>query len=224
MSAFPDKTAVVMPVYSHVNYRLQNLLLTAQVPCIQNFGTSVIAMARSILATRALKTDMERFIWLDADMVLTYDHLMQLATEERPLVSGVYVSSNAEPCVGVGNQETVLPETGYLPIQWAGMGCVSMHRSVLERVCEGMPLLPLYGGIYPCFADLFLDADRRVVFPDDPSAVFWLTEDLAFFYRCREAGIEPMLKCDLRVAHLKEFPLPVIPGRALGRNGKGFGA
>jgi hypothetical protein len=220
---FPDNVAVVMPVYSHVNYRLQNLLLTMQVPCIQNFGTSVIALARSVLASRCLKTDIQRFVWLDADMVLKPDDLMQLATEEKPLVSGVYVSSNAEPCVGVASTEQVLPETGYMPIEWAGMGCVTMHRSVLETVCENMAMLPMFGGIYPCFADLFLDADRQVVLPDDPKAVFWLTEDLAFFYRCRAAGITPELKCDLRVAHLKEFPLPVIPGRALGRNGKGFG-
>jgi hypothetical protein len=195
-----------------------------QAPCIQNFGTSVIAMSRSVLATRALKTKMKRFVWLDADMVLTENDLMQLATEEQPLVSGVYVSSNAEPCVGVAqNTEQPLPESGYIPIEWAGMGCVSMAREVLEKVCEPLPLLPLHGGVYPAFADLFFDADRAVVFPDDPNAIFWFTEDLAFFWRARQAGFQPMLKCDLRVSHLKEFPLPVIPGRAIGRNGKGFG-
>jgi hypothetical protein len=225
MTKFPEGVCVVMPVYSHVNYRLQNLLLEMQVPCIQNFGTSVIAMARSVLASRCLKVpNMKRFVWLDADMVLTRENLMQLATEENPLVSGVYVSSNAEPCVGVAsNTEQELPESGYIPIEWAGMGCVSMAREVLEKVCEKLPLLPLHGGIYPAFADLFFNADRQVVYPDDADAVFWFTEDLAFFWRARQAGFTPLLKCDLRVAHLKEFPLPVIPGRAIGRNGKGFG-
>jgi hypothetical protein len=219
---FPEKTAVVMPVYGHVNYRLQNLLFMAQVPCIQNFGTSDIALARSVLAAGCLRTDFRRFIWLDADMVLTMEQLMMLALEERPLVSGVYVSSDATPCVGVTTEnEQVLPAEGYLPIEWAGMGCVSMDRSVLEKVCEGLPLLPLYGGIYPAFAHVFLNADREPVMPDDPSAVFWYTEDLSFFWRCREAGITPLLRCDLRVSHLKEFPLPVIPQSALKSKQKG---
>jgi hypothetical protein len=218
----PDNVAVVMPVYSHVNYRLQHLLSTTQVPCIQNFGTSDIALARSVLASKCLRTRFERFIWLDADMVLTESDLVQLATEENPLVSGVYVSSDATPCVGVTTEhEQVLPASGYIPIEWAGMGCVSMHRSVLEAVCDGLPMLPLYGGIYPAFAHLFFNADREPVLADDPSAVFWYTEDLSFFWRCREAGITPLLKCDLRVSHLKEFPLPVIPQSALKSKLKG---
>jgi hypothetical protein len=215
---FPEDVVVVMPVFHHVDYRLQQVLSKAGAQVIANYGTSDIALARSYLITQVLKKlpNIKRMVWLDSDIVLTEEQLFRLAEHDEVLVSGVYVQSNGTPCVGT---RTVmqLPESGLLEIDWAGFGCVSMAREVAEVICSKLPEVSLFGGVYPAFAHLAMSEDRFVVPFDDPRAKFWLTEDLSFFHRAREAGFTPMLQCDLRVAHVKEFPLPVIPQSVIGK-------
>lgn len=204
-----DEFCVLMPVYSHVNFRLQNLLHEMSIPVLANTGMSDIAMSRSLIISKALReTKVKRFLWLDADMVMKKEDMITMLTHPEPLVSGVYVNSEGNVCCR-SEVNMPLPESGLIDIKWAGFGCVSMAREVAEAVVEGMPLLPVYNGVWPAFFPILVDADGNEVGVDNPKAVFWKTEDLSFFWRAKKKGYQAKLQCDVRLGHLKEVPLPV---------------
>jgi len=219
-----ESAIILIPVYHHINYRLQELLTRTQFPCIRAYGNSDIALCRSRLLTTALQTKATRFLWLDADMVIEEKDLFDMLTTDAPLLSGVYVTADCVPCLQTAPEYVgkPLPESGRIPINWAGFGCVSMAREVAEAVVSRLPYLKT--GVWPAFFPMLLDESGKEVGASDPTAHHWYSEDMSFFKRARDAGYQAELQCDVRLGHLKEIPIPVMANQALLAMAKGMGA
>lgn len=146
-------------------------------------------------------------LWVDSDIVLNLDALYLLwhaaDAETAPIVSGVYfISKEPEgttmrpfPCVfrdrGDEGIEYLhpLPEMELVDCDLAGFGILMMHRSVVEKMREKLPSKNF-------FTEEFGEGDDKFV-----------GEDIVFFRKMKEAGIQLKAHTGALVKHMKRFSL-----------------
>lgn len=144
--------------------------------------------------------------WVDSDVVVSPDTFNILWESkdavERPIVSGVYFTTdqpeeplmvplptlfnfiNTEETVGVSRIHP-MPKNELIKIGAAGMGFVLMHRSVVERIKEVIPDVPL--------------------FSDIGHGKNFLGEDIYFFALCDKAEIPVYAHTGATAPHMKRF-------------------
>lgn len=146
-------------------------------------------------------------LWVDSDIVLTIDALYLLwhaaDAETAPAVSGVYfISKEPEgttmrpfPCVFMDLGENKiqylhpLPEMELVDCDLAGFGLFLMHRSVVEKMREKLPTKSF-------FAEQHGNNDEEFV-----------GEDIIFFRKMKQAGIQLKAHTGALVKHMKRFSL-----------------
>jgi hypothetical protein len=146
-------------------------------------------------------------LWIDSDIVLTIDALYLLwhaaDAQTAPAVSGVYfISKEPEgttmrpfPCVFMDLGENKiqylhpLPEMELVDCDLAGFGLFLMHRSVIEKMREKLPTKSF-------FAEQHGDNDEEFV-----------GEDIIFFRKMKQAGIQLKAHTGALVKHMKRFSL-----------------
>lgn len=146
-------------------------------------------------------------LWIDSDIVLTIDALYLLwhaaDAQTAPAVSGVYfISKEPEgttmrpfPCVFMDLGENKiqylhpLPEMELVDCDLAGFGLFLMHRSVVEKMREKLPTKSF-------FAEQHGDNDEEFV-----------GEDIIFFRKMKQAGIQLKAHTGALVKHMKRFSL-----------------
>jgi hypothetical protein len=146
-------------------------------------------------------------LWVDSDIVLTIDALYLLwhaaDAQTAPAVSGVYfISKEPEgttmrpfPCVFMDLGENKiqylhpLPEMELVDCDLAGFGLFLMHRSVVEKMREKLPTKSF-------FAEQHGDNDEEFV-----------GEDIIFFRKMKQAGIQLKAHTGALVKHMKRFSL-----------------
>jgi len=147
-------------------------------------------------------------LWVDSDIVLNIDALYLLwhaaDSEKTPIVSGVYfISKEPEgttmrpfPCVfkDLGKSEIQylhpLPEMELVDCDLAGFGILMMHRSVVEKMREKLPSKSF-------FAEDHGNGDDNE----------FVGEDIIFFRKMKEAGIQLKAHTGALVKHMKRFSL-----------------
>jgi len=151
------------------------------------------------------KTDW--LLWVDSDIVLTPQVFAQLweAADKatRPVVTGVYFISKENeqtmmapyPCLFMetGDEHNIayvhpLPDNQVMKVDCAGMGLVLMHRSVVTKLREKYP-------------------DQSVFAEIEGLGVKFVSEDIVFFRKLKEAGIPVYAHTGARVKHMKRFSL-----------------
>ena len=147
-------------------------------------------------------------LWVDSDIVLNIDALYLLwhaaDSEKAPIVSGVYfISKEPEgttmrpfPCIfkDLGKSEIQylhpLPEMELVDCDLAGFGILMMHRSVVEKMQEKLPSKSF-------FAEDHGNGDDNE----------FVGEDIIFFRKMKEAGIQLKAHTGALVKHMKRFSL-----------------
>jgi len=147
--------------------------------------------ARDELAQAALKTDIDYFLWIDADQVYprnTPEILMAHVDSGKLVVGGITPrSDNGLPMIRKRLEDGTYCYTDKVPkglfkVDAMGMGGVMTHRSVFEKLKYPYFMMrPLNGG--------------------------YLAESLSFFERCNEAGIETWCDTTLQYVHMEMKPV-----------------
>lgn len=148
----------------------------------------------------------EWLLWVDSDVVISPETFKLLwdskDIKERPVVSGVYFTTDfpeqslMEPMPTIfwfaanGNEVGIkrvhpMPKDKLLKVGAAGMGFVLMHRSVVDRIREVLPDVPLFSDIG--HGDKFMG------------------EDIYFFALCDKAEVPVYAHTGATVPHMKRF-------------------
>jgi len=148
----------------------------------------------------------EWLLWVDSDVVISPETFKLLwdskDIKERPGVSGGYFTTDfpeqslMEPMPTIfwfaanGNEVGIkrvhpMPKDKLLKVGAAGMGFVLMHRSVVDRIREVLPDVPLFSDIG--HGDKFMG------------------EDIYFFALCDKAEVPVYAHTGATVPHMKRF-------------------
>jgi hypothetical protein len=146
-------------------------------------------------------------LFVDDDIEFSPSDLEELFAvadhEYAPVVSGVYVSALPEGrrVIAFRRDENMnhvplrLDEVqgdGVVPIDSAGAGFLAMSRPFLKRMGD------LYGPPDPWFCEPIMYQRHH-------------GEDLGFFMRVRDMGVQPLLVCGVKLGHIKTVKYTALP-------------
>jgi len=148
-------------------------------------------------------------MWIDSDIVMTTDAFQLLwdSAEKisKPLVTGVYfVSQENEqslmeptPAIYMNTDNKYvtrtihpMPPNQLIPVDVAGFGFVLMHRSVVPKVRE-------------------VAGDFSVFGENQQAGNKFISEDVSFFRKAKEAGIQAYAHTGAHLQHLKTFSFDI---------------
>lgn len=149
--------------------------------------------------------DTDWLMWVDSDIVMTMDSFKILWDSSdkisKPVVTGVYFISQEneqtlmEPIPSVymdtdSIYRTIpihpLPENKLIEVDVAGFGYVLMHRSVVPKLRD-------VAGDFAIFGENQQSKDK------------FISEDVSFFRKLKQAGIKAYAHTGAHVQHLKTF-------------------
>lgn len=158
-------------------------------------------VGRGIIADQFLKSNHDGLLMLDLDQRFPENTLEQLRSHARPMVSGHYMKRTTRFLQSIW-QYTLdgdwpylpyiapnIPITGLHRIATTGMGCVLIHREVVERVRAHIP-----EGSNPF--------DIGTVPELTPFAGLSFGSDYRFFYYAQKLGFELWGDADLECPHV----------------------
>lgn len=189
------KTVVITPAYSHAHHGLHQAIQKSGLPWLPLYEHSDLVRARSLLLTRALRSEAEAVVLVDADVVPGDGDLEAIAAAATPAraVFGAYLLRDGqrlsvEP-LGADVAQRALAEGTPFPIIYGGLGLCAIHRESLARVFERLPRVTSEGDEWRPFCLPFV---RAGIYHGD---------DRSLCVRLRESGTE--LWCDprLRAGH-----------------------
>jgi hypothetical protein len=95
-----SKPLALIPAYSHIDHRLVRVLRGLGIPYMELYGCSDLVKARSSLLSEALKTDADRFLLIDSDILPSAEDVMALAEspklDQSNAVCGCYVTGQVD--------------------------------------------------------------------------------------------------------------------------------
>lgn len=171
-------------------------------------GDALIQRSRSRSASDFLKTDAQVFVQVDSDIAFSPLDILKIAeaTFTHDIVGGAYTKRMQEktqlalrtynPTVIEFTEQAELTEVEYL-----SGGFYAVHRRVLEKLlkthADELPLCHAKeDAFYPFFHDKFKVLDDNTLM---------LSEDWAFFERCREAGYKCYVDPSVRLGHVGNY-------------------
>lgn len=192
------------------NYARSLVMLMKQYPQVAvmpQIGDALVERARSIVATHFLEeTDADVLLTIDSDISFSPDHAMHIckqAEELQAIVVGAYNTRSFDKRkptseLWPGQQVVFGNDPSPVSIKYGASGFMAIHRSVLAKLAEGMPLLHANAAwrFYPFYHTEIVDEPH--VGP------ILLSEDFAFCAKAREAGFETYLNPAVRLGHLGE--------------------
>jgi hypothetical protein len=192
-----------------------NTMLEAQrkgirvVSSIRVQGNQIARQRQSLIDYWYDSMNSDWLMWIDSDIVMTtsaFEILWNSAEKiSKPLVVGVYfVSQENEqslmeptPAIYMNTDSPYvtraihpLPPNQLIPIDVGGFGFVIMHRSVVPKVRE-------VAGEFSVFGE------------NQQAASKFISEDVSFFRKAQQAGIQAYAHTGAHVQHLKTFSLDI---------------
>lgn len=166
-----------------------------------------IDVTREALIEAAYNAGFEWFFFLDSDVILPKDAIPKLLAPKIPLVCGMYPAKKTEGIYWAVWMDASTPNggTAYAPVEsWSGRyircdvtgcGCMLIHRSVIDRIRERNPDLPLF----------LWTKDRRNVMeklnlPDDKMKS--VSEDFYFCKLAKASEIDCVIDTEIQCGHL----------------------
>lgn len=183
----------------HTPFMESVVVCMSKKPFITNFITAssaYIPEGRNGAVEQFLEGEEEWLWFLDYDVIFNpdaIDKLLEAADPvERPIVGGLYfvnLNDGVAPIFFINDNGAIKPlenfTTGKVyPILSTGMGCTLIHRSVLEKMRE-------------------LDDTDWKWFGHDIINNKVLGEDLTFFRRAAEVGVQPYGHTGVHLNHIK---------------------
>lgn len=169
-------------------------------------GNQIARQRETVINYWYEKNKADWLLWVDSDVVISPEKFKLLWDNkdavERPLLTGVYFTTDTpeEPLMiplptlyeFADDGETVgirrihpMPKNKFLQVGAAGMGFVLMHRSVVERIINEVPNMP--------------------IFTEIGTNKSFMGEDIYFFALCNKAGIPVWCHTGATVPHMKRF-------------------
>lgn len=195
------KCAVCVPVASALEPQTEDLLreLSNRGYAVRMLrGSSQVDLARSSLATEAIREGFESTFWIDSDMHFNPDDVETIVESSQPFLAGMYPAKGPRQFVGkMRDLEPVVFGYGgsIIQVQYVGMGFTYIHGSVYEAIMKaGMPVCGGgYGGktVIPFFIPMI-----------ELTSGDYLSEDYSFCSRARSVGFPPMVDTRLKVGHI----------------------
>lgn len=168
-------------------------------------GYSDVALARSQMATDALRAGFEELMWIDSDIRFDPNHVDTLRRHNLDIVCAIYPQkgSRALSChVLPGTTEILFGKVGgVIKVLYAAGGFLLTRRCVYQRIQE-TEKLPICNQrfqrpVLPFFLPLIVSEGT-----DDH---WMLGEDFAFCERARRAGFDIHADTTLRLEHVGSF-------------------
>lgn len=168
-----------------------------------NSGTLLDA-SRNELTQTFLESDCDIMVCLDSDMVWSWDSLQRLLAFSAiyPVVTGAYQCKMDQPKFIVEIEDFQPNEHGLLPINHIGMGFVAIQKSVFEEL---KPITEIYthhvtGQEFYAFFRFAIENGK------------YIGEDVYFFHKLKEVGIQAMLDPHIELGHVgtKVYDAPFI--------------
>jgi len=169
-------------------------------------GSSAIDVTRNLRATAALREGFESILFIDSDMMFEPLDAVRLFQSDEPVIAGIYAAKklgNGQLNVDVaeGIDEIKIGEwcdTLY-PIKSVGAGFLRIKISALKRIAKTLALpycrmAERFG--YPFFQPTIVEMDGKPAY---------LTEDYAFCWRARQAGLVPKIDPSFRLWHIGDY-------------------
>lgn len=172
-------------------------------------GNQIARQRQSLIDYWYDKMQTDWLMWIDSDIVMSTEAFMLLwdsaEKKSKPLVTGVYFVSQEneqtlmEPTpalyMDTDNKYVTraihpLPQNQLIPIDVGGFGFVLMHRSIVPKVRE-------VSGEFSMFGE------------NQQAAKKFISEDVSFFRRVKEAGIQAYAHTGAHVQHLKTFSFDI---------------
>lgn len=161
-------------------------------------GSSMVLWARSAIVGNFLKSDCDRLMWIDADLVWTPADFFRLVgfSAGHDIISGAYTLKAEPPRFVVNYPE---PDTyeinrlGNVRVKSLAMGFTMCRREVIEKIAATKEMLndELSGVSYP---DFFRVARRANGGP--------IGEDIAFFEDAAALGFKAWLDPSINLGHV----------------------
>jgi hypothetical protein len=200
----PSPLALI-PAYSHIDRRLLEALRRVGIPYMDVHGCSDLVRARSGLLSDALRTDADRFLFIDSDIVPSCDDLIRLLESPKldpgNAVSGCYVVAPGRLAAQAeADQIEVGGAERFVPMLAAGMGFAAVHRSAVEVLKQQLPeLVDNKSRVWhPYFLPVVVQQETEIGLLQE-----YLSEDFAFWWRLRLSGIKLWIDTHLTVGHIK---------------------
>jgi len=205
-----SKVLALTPAFSHIDHTLAEALRAKGIRSVALVGCSDLVKARSILLSQALSSDAEAFLLVDADMVVTSQHLDAILQSEKvtptDAVTGAYLSKQGSLCaVPIGRDPIEIGGSPrFHPCFAAGLGFSVVHRQSLETARTKLIELSEVGRFpwWPFCLPKIVDAAFGI------AGNRYLGEDYSFWHTLRQlAGVQLWLDTHCAIGHLSLMPL-----------------
>lgn len=173
-------------------------------PVWRVYGYAAIDVARSHIATRALREGFDELMWIDADIAFDPPAIDRLRSHNLDLVAGLYAKKGA-PSLAChllpGEDRLMLGQQGGLAeVLYVAGGFLYTRRPLYDAI-QRTAELPLCNdrdgdGLVPYFQPLIVS---------DPVGAIYLGEDYAFCERARRAGYKILADTTIRLFHLGTY-------------------
>ena len=206
----PERHIVHVPVARFIeldcDHCLRALERTYGVRVDRSKGSSAIDIARNIRATDALVEGFESVLFIDSDMMFDPADAVRLFQSDEPVIAGLYAAKklgngqvNCNFDDGFTNVKIGPWADGPYPIKSVGAGFLRIKTSALKHVAKTLKL-PYCNmaerRAYPFFQPIVVEIDG------DPC---YFGEDYSFIWRCREAGLRPVVDTSFRLWHIGDY-------------------
>lgn len=194
----PD-LAILVPHTGSVSMRWAIRLVELDIPpsAIVTKSTAAIDLARELTVEDALEEDPEWFLFLDSDVIPPRDVFARLRRHDEPVVSALYYVDGEAPHPAVWVlDENDAPTTidpgreGLFEADAIGLGCVLVHRSVIDDVEQ--PWFRWTKGFDEHPWDLTYLGEKPGV-----------SEDFFFCHKLKEAGYDIYVDTSAKCMHEK---------------------
>lgn len=163
-------------------------------------GSSQVDLARSTLASEALRRGFDGTLWIDSDMQFEPQDVVKLLESERPFIAAGYPAKGPKKMVGkfLDDQPVVFGEGGgIIEVQYVGMGFTYVAREVYEAMIRvGVPeATGGYDGqtVWPFFMPMVAPCGD------------YLSEDYSFCERARAVGYAPHMDTRIKIGHIGDY-------------------
>jgi len=169
-------------------------------------GSSAIDVTRNILASDAIREDLDSILFIDSDMMFDPADAVRLFLRPEPVVAGVYAAKklgngqlNADFGPDVAAIEMGEWATELTPCHKVGAGFLRIKVDFLRRMRDELKL-PLcrvaHTHAWPFF---------QPVIALEEGETRYLGEDYSFCWRCRQIGVAPLVDTSFRLYHIGDY-------------------
>ncbi|MBK8254100.1 MAG: hypothetical protein IPK82_15720 [Polyangiaceae bacterium] len=167
-------------------------------------GFAAIDLARSQMATDALRDGFDELLWIDSDIAFNADDVEKLRGHGATMIAGLYPKKGTRALAShllPGTRKIVFGEGGgILPILYPATGFLLTKRSVYEAIQTKLELpvcnTQFERPLVPYFMPTIVTAGEHK---------WYLSEDFAFAERARRAGHPALADTTIHLRHIGRY-------------------